>query len=262
LAKRKERLDKLLVEKGWAESREKAQALIMAGLVYVNGERVEKAGTKIPLEAEIEVKGEALPYVSRGGLKLEHALKTFDLDPAGLVCADLGASTGGFTDCLLKHGAHRVYAVDVGRGQLHFRLRQDPRVVVMEGVNARYLQADDLPELVDLVTIDVSFISLTKILPAAWRILKPGGLVVALIKPQFEVGKGRVGRGGVVRDQALHREVIQKIGSFAEEIGFQILGLTESPLLGPAGNREFLILLKKPEDSLPKRDSEKRDEKK
>jgi len=246
LAKAKERLDKILVARGLAESREKAQALILAGEVYVNGERVDKAGTKVPLEAEIEVRGRGLPYVSRGGLKLEKAIKEFGLRVDGLVCADLGASTGGFTDCLLQHGARRVYAIDVGRGQLHFRLREDPRVVVMEGVNARYLRPDDLPEKVDLVTIDVSFISLTKVLPAAKEILKPGGLIVALIKPQFEVGRGRVGKGGVVRDASLHQEVIEKIKDFARELGLEVLGVTESPILGPAGNKEFLILLRKP----------------
>ncbi len=246
MAKAKERLDKILVARGLAESREKAQALILAGEVYVNGERVDKAGTKVPLEAEIEVRGRGLPYVSRGGLKLEKAIKEFGLRVDGLVCADLGASTGGFTDCLLQHGARRVYAIDVGRGQLHFRLREDPRVVVMEGVNARYLRPDDLPEKVDLVTIDVSFISLTKVLPAAKEILKPGGLIVALIKPQFEVGRGRVGKGGVVRDASLHQEVIEKIKDFARELGLEVLGVTESPILGPAGNKEFLILLRKP----------------
>ncbi len=246
MAKAKERLDKLLVARGLAESREKAQALILAGEVYVEGQRVDKAGTKVPQEARIEVRREVLPYVSRGGLKLEHALKAFGLKVEGLVCADLGASTGGFTDCLLKHGAQKVYAVDVGRGQLHFRLREDPRVVVMEGINARYLKAEDLPEPVDLITIDVSFISLTKILPAAVKLLKPGGLIVALIKPQFEVGRGRVGKGGVVRDPALHQEVIAKIKDFVQELGLEVLGLTESPLLGPAGNKEFLILLRRP----------------
>ncbi len=239
----KERLDKLLVKRGLVESREKAQALIMAGLVYVNGQRIDKAGTRVPLEAQIEIKGEACPYVSRGGLKLEHALKEFRLSVEGLICADIGASTGGFTDCLLQHGAAKVYAIDVGHGQLHWRLRQDQRVVVMEGVNARYLKPEDLPEAVDLVTIDVSFISLTKIIPAAKGLLKPGGRIVALIKPQFEVGPREVGKGGVVRDPALHQRVIEKIKNFAENLGFTVLGLTESPLLGPAGNKEFLIYL-------------------
>ncbi len=248
MAPKKERLDKLLVARGLAESREKAQALIMAGQVYVNGRRIDKAGTKVPLEAQIEVKGEGLPFVSRGGVKLAHALEEFGFEVSGLVCADIGASTGGFTDCLLKAGARRVYAIDVGKGQLHFRLRQDPRVIVMEGVNARYLKREDLPEPVDLVTIDVSFISLTKILPAAKDILRPGGHIIALIKPQFEVGPEKVGKGGVVRDPRLHQEVTAKIASFArDELGLEVLGLTGSPILGPAGNREFLILLRKPE---------------
>ena len=241
----KERLDKLLVERGLAESREKAQALIMAGQVLVNGQRAEKAGVKVPLAAEIKVLGPACPFVSRGGLKLAHALEKFGLRPEGWVCMDVGASTGGFTDCLLQAGAQKVYAIDVGKGQLHFRLRQDPRVVVMEGVNARYLKAGALPEEVDLATIDVSFISLTKILPAVKELVRPGGMILALIKPQFEVGKGKVGRGGVVRDPALHEEVVAKIRRFGEELGLIFQGLTESPILGPAGNKEFLILFQK-----------------
>jgi 23S rRNA (cytidine1920-2'-O)/16S rRNA (cytidine1409-2'-O)-methyltransferase len=221
------------------------KALIMAGLVYVNGQRVDKAGTRVLLEAEIEVRGEACPYVSRGGLKLEHALKEFEVTVDGLVCADTGASTGGFTDCLLQHGAAKVYAIDVGHGQLHWRLRQDPRVVVMEGVNARYLKPEDLPEAVDLATIDVSFISLTKVLPAVVELVKPGGQIIALIKPQFEVGPREVGKGGVVRDPALHRRVVEKIKNFATGLELTILGVTESPILGPAGNKEFLIHLKR-----------------
>ncbi len=243
---RKERLDKLLVERGLAESREKARALIMAGEVYVDGRRIDKAGTKISPESRIEIRGKGLPFVSRGGLKLSHALQEFCLDVSGLVCADIGASTGGFTDCLLQAGAARVYAIDVGRGQLHQKLRKDPRVIVMEGINARYLRPEDLPELVDLVTIDVSFISLTKILPAAKNILKSKGYIVALIKPQFEVGPRQVGKGGVVKDPRLHEEVKYKIKGFALKEGFEILGLCESPILGPAGNKEFFILLRKP----------------
>lgn len=250
MAKQKERIDKLLVARGLAESREKAQALIMAGEVFVDGRRVDKAGTRVPLEAQIELRGKGLPFVSRGGLKLAHALKEFGLKVEGLCCADIGASTGGFTDCLLQAGARRVYAIDVGKGQLHYKLRKDPRVVVLEGVNARYLKAGDLPEPVDLVTIDVSFISLTKILPAAKEILRPGGEIVALIKPQFEVGPGQVGKGGVVKDSRLHQEVCARIASFAaEELGLLVKGLTESPILGPAGNREFLIYLRKPAPS-------------
>ncbi|WP_022853444.1 TlyA family RNA methyltransferase [Thermodesulfatator atlanticus] len=246
MAQTKERLDKLLVQKGLCETREKAQALIMAGEVYVNGKRIEKAGQKIPFDAQIEIKGKGLPFVSRGGLKLAHALKHFGIDVAGLVCADIGASTGGFTDCLLQEGAAKVYAIDVGKGQLHYKLRNDPRVVVLEGINARYLTEESLPEKVGLVTIDCSFISLTKILPAAVKILKPEGLIIALIKPQFEVGKGKVGKGGVVKDPKLHQEVIEKIKTFSEkELNLKTEGITESPILGPAGNKEFLILLKK-----------------
>ncbi len=242
---KKERLDKVLVARGLAESREKAQALILAGQVFVEGRRVDKAGTKISPEAQIEIRGRGLPYVSRGGLKLEGALKVFGLAVKGWVCADIGASTGGFTDCLLKHGARKVYAIDVGRGQLHEKLRQDPRVVVMEGVNARYLKAQDLPEKVDLVTVDVSFISLRKILPAALKILKPGGFILALIKPQFEVGPREVGRGGVVREHQKQRRVIEEIWAFGEkELGLKALGVAESPILGPSGNREFFILFK------------------
>ncbi|HFC97282.1 MAG TPA: TlyA family RNA methyltransferase [Thermosulfurimonas dismutans] len=243
---KRERLDKVLVARGLAESREKAQALIMAGEVFVEGRRVDKAGTRVPLTARIEIRGRGLPYVSRGGLKLEGALKAFGLSVTDLVCADFGASTGGFTDCLLQHGAARVYALDVGRGQLHERLRRDPRVVAREGVNVRYLKPEDLPEKVDLVTIDVSFISLKKVLPAAREILKPGGWILALIKPQFEVGPREVGRGGVVRDPAKHRRVIEEIRRFGEEeLGLRALGVAESPLPGPAGNREFFILFRK-----------------
>ncbi|RUM89771.1 MAG: TlyA family RNA methyltransferase [Thermodesulfatator sp.] len=238
-----QRLDRLLVLRGLAETREKAQALILAGEVYVEGRRVDKAGARVPVSAPIEIRGRGLPYVSRGGLKLEGALKIFHLNPQGLICADLGASTGGFTDCLLQHGVSRVYAVDVGRGQLHPRLRQDPRVAVLEGVNARYLTEKSLPEAVDLVTIDVSFISLKKVLPAAVRLLKPVGLILALIKPQFEVGRGEVGRGGVVREHTKHRRVIEEIWRFGEdELGLKALGVAESVLPGPAGNREFFIL--------------------
>ncbi len=242
---KKVRLDRLLVERGLVESREKARALIMAGEVWVDGQRVDKAGTRISPTAEIEIRGRGLPYVSRGGLKLEGALRVFGLEVKDWVCADLGASTGGFTDCLLQHGARRVYAIDVGRGQLHEKLRRDPRVVSLEGVNARYLNSEDLPEKVDLVTIDVSFISLKKILPAAVRILKTGGLILALIKPQFEVGPREVGRGGVVREHEKHRRVMEEIWRFGEdELGLRALGVAESPVPGPSGNREFFILFK------------------
>lgn len=241
----RERLDLLLVKRGLAESRQKARALIMAGAVYVNGRRIDKAGTRVPQEASIEIKSKGLPYVSRGGLKLEGALKVFELRVQGLVCVDIGASTGGFTHCLLKHGARKVYAIDVGKAQLHEKLRADPRVIVMEGVNARYLKPEDLPERVDLVTIDVSFISLKKILPAAKSLLCPEGLILALIKPQFEVGPGEVGRKGVVKDHRKHRRVVEEIWAFGEdELGLKALGVAESPLPGPAGNREFFILFR------------------
>ncbi len=241
----KERLDKLLLRRGLAETRKKAQALIMAGLVYVNDKRVDKAGTQVSQEAKIEIRGSACPFVSRGGLKLAHALKEFGLKVQGLICIDIGASTGGFTHCLLQEGAQKVYAIDVGHGQLHWRLRQDPRVINMEGINARYLTPQDLPEQADLATIDVAFISLTKVLPAVISLLKPQADIVALIKPQFEVGPKEVGKKGVVRDPLLHQKVLEKITSFARKQGLLVLGLTESPIRGPAGNKEFLIHLKK-----------------
>ncbi len=239
----KERLDRLLVKRGLIESRQKAQAIIMAGLVYVDNKRVDKSGIRVSSEARIEIRGKACPYVSRGGLKLEHTLKEFDIKVAGLTCADIGASTGGFTDCLLQHGAAKVYTIDVGRGQLHWRLRQDTRVVVMEGINARYLKPEDLPEAVDLATIDVSFISLTKVLPAIKGLLKPEGQIIALIKPQFEVGPRHVGKGGVVRDPVLHEQVIKKIKTFTHALGLFVLGITKSPIQGAAGNTEFFIHL-------------------
>ena len=234
------RVDQALVERGLAPSREKAQALLMAGEVFLAGQRIDKPGTRIPLEAELEVRGRGLPFASRGGLKLAKALEAFGLDPQGLVAADLGASTGGFTDCLLQRGAVRVHAVDVGRGQLDQRLRQDPRVVVRERCNARFLKPEDLGEPVDLATMDLSFISLGLVLPAVRDLLRPEGWVVALVKPQFEAGPARVGRGGVVRDPAVHREVLRKVVEAASELGFQLFGLTFSPVRGPAGNIEFL----------------------
>ncbi len=232
----KKRLDVLLVEKGLAESREKAQALILAGKVLVNGELVYKPGTFIHPEAKIEVK-EGIPYVSRGGLKLEFAIKTFGIDLRGKVTIDVGASTGGFTDCLLQHGAAKVYAVDVGYGQLAWKLRQDPRVIVLERTNIRYL--DSLPEPVDLATIDVSFISLRLVLPPVLRLMKPEAEIIALVKPQFEAGREKVGKGGVVRDPMVHREVLENLVNYAHSLGLVTLGLTTSPLLGPAGNVEF-----------------------
>jgi 23S rRNA (cytidine1920-2'-O)/16S rRNA (cytidine1409-2'-O)-methyltransferase len=246
----KERLDVLVVERGLAESRAKAQRLIMAGQVRVEGEVILKPGTLIPVSASIEVV-EGMRYVSRGGEKLEAALEGFDLTHLeGWVCADVGASTGGFTDCLLAHGAARVYAIDVGYGQLHWKLRQDPRVVVMERTNVRYLTT--LPEQVDLVTIDVSFISLKLVLPTVKVWLKPEGKIIALIKPQFEAGPSESARGkGVIRDARVHRRVLEDVLAFAKTIGLTPQGLIRSPLLGPKGNVEFLTLLTpSPEESI------------
>jgi 23S rRNA (cytidine1920-2'-O)/16S rRNA (cytidine1409-2'-O)-methyltransferase len=234
----RERLDILLHRMGLAESRERARRLIMAGQVSVNGEVADKPGTRVPLTAEIRVGAEP-PYVSRGGLKLEAALTTFSIDVGGLVAADIGASTGGFTDCLLQHGAARVYSIDVGYGQLAWKLRQDPRVVVMERINARYLQ--ELPEAIDVATIDVSFISLKLVAPAAMRLLKPSGHILALVKPQFEAGREQVGKGGVVRDPAVHEAVLHDLLAWAPVNGLQTGGLIPSPLRGPAGNIEFLV---------------------
>jgi 23S rRNA (cytidine1920-2'-O)/16S rRNA (cytidine1409-2'-O)-methyltransferase len=234
----RERLDVLLHRTGLAESREQARRLIMAGQVSVNGETADKPGTRVPLTAKIHI--EARPtYVSRGGLKLEAALTAFAVDVRGLVAADIGASTGGFTDCLLQHGAARVYAVDVGYGQLAWGLRQDPRVVVMERVNARYLHT--LPEPIDLITIDVSFISLKLVLPAVIPLLKPAGQIIALAKPQFEAGRKQVGKGGVVRDSAVHHAVLHGLLTWASANGLQTQGVLTSPLRGPAGNIEFLV---------------------
>lgn len=234
----RQRLDILLVERGLAETREKARRLIMAGQVLVDGQPIHKPGTAVPLDADLRLTGQ-MRYVSRGGLKLEAALKRFGIDVAGWIAADIGASTGGFTDCLLQSGAQKVYAIDVGYGQLAWSLRQDPRVVVMERVNARYLER--LSEAMDIITIDVSFISLLLILPAAVRLLKPEGIIVALIKPQFEAGKDQVGKGGVVREPAVHRAVLEKVLRGALEQHLLPFGLIPSPLRGPAGNIEFLV---------------------
>ncbi len=238
----KERLDLLLIERGHAISRAQAQALIRAGRVRVGGKVLDKPGTPVPSDAPIEVT-EPPAFVSRGGEKLAAALDAFGVDPGGRVCLDVGASTGGFTDCLLQRGAARVYAVDVGRGQLDWRLRNDPRVVVREGVNARHLRAEDVGEPVDLATVDVSFISLRLVLPPLGSVVKPGGDVIALVKPQFEAGREQV-RRGVVRDPAVHQAVVEGIASFArEELGWEVRGSIPSPLLGPAGNREFFLHL-------------------
>ncbi len=244
----KERLDVLLVERGLADSREKAKTVIMSGDVYVNGQKEDKAGTTFdPEKVKIEVRGEKLKYVSRGGLKLEKAFTCFKLDLNGLTCMDIGASTGGFTDCMLKNGAKKVYAIDVGHGQLAWSLRNDERVVCMEKTNFRYLKPEDLPEAPDFASCDVSFISLTKILEPAFNIIKPMGRMVVLIKPQFEAGREEVGKKGVVRDTKVHKEVIRKIISFSKDTGFKILGLDYSPVKGPEGNIEYLLYLEKSE---------------
>lgn len=236
------RLDLAMVERGLAETRSRAQAIIMAGDVLVNGSPAPHAGNMVKTNDAVELKAKPR-FVSRGGEKMAAALDAFAIDAAGAVCADLGASTGGFTDCLLQAGAARVYAIDVGHGQLDDRLRRDEHVVSMERVNARYL--DDLPEPLDLVVIDVSFISLKHILPVAWRLLRDNGVCVPLIKPQFEAGRGQVGKGGVVRDSAIHRAVLTEILTFAIEQHFAVEGVIASPILGPAGNREFLAHLVK-----------------
>ncbi len=241
----KERLDKLLLDRGLAQSRERAKALIMAGQVVVDDHLADKAGQMVASDAEIRLKGEVLPFVSRGGLKLQKALDEFAIDVSGLVVMDVGASTGGFTDCLLQRGAEKVFAVDVGYGQLAWKLRQDERVVNLEKTNIRYLEPDRLLETPDMAVIDASFISLEKVLPATIRLIRDGGVVVALIKPQFEVGRGEVGKGGVVRDGKKHAEVIAAITALAAELELTVRGVTESPILGPKGNKEFLIYLEK-----------------
>jgi 23S rRNA (cytidine1920-2'-O)/16S rRNA (cytidine1409-2'-O)-methyltransferase len=238
----KERLDVLLVQRGLCPSREKAQRVIMAGGVFSGGTRLDKASQQLPADTPLEVR-EADRYVGRGGHKLEAALTHFAIDPSGRVCLDVGASTGGFTDCLLQHGAARVYALDVGHGQLDWKIRNDPRVVVMEHHNARHLQPGDLPEKADLVVADVSFISLTLVLPPAAGVLTDGGVIVALIKPQFELSRAEVGRGGVVRDEALRDKAVEKIRGFAAGAGWTWGGVVASPLSGADGNREFLCLL-------------------
>ena len=235
----KQRLDRLLVERGLAESREKAQALIMAGEVLVNGQKAMKPGHSVDAASQIEITGKAL-YVSRGGLKLAAALESFGIHVRGFVCLDTGSSTGGFTDCLLQNGAARVHAVDVGAGQLDWKLRTDPRVVLHEGLNARHLRFEDIGEPVDLATLDVSFISVTLILPAVVPILRPGSAMVILVKPQFEVGKGQVGKGGIVRSPELHRDACARVETAAKNHGFATR-IMESPILGAEGNKEFLL---------------------
>ncbi len=243
--RRCERLDKLLVEKGLVQSRERAKAIILAGMVVVEDRVVEKVGTLVERNSQIRVKGRDHSYVSRGGPKLEEALRVFQVDPGGKVAMDIGASTGGFTDCLLQKGAKKVYAVDVGYGQLAWRLRQDPRVVNLERRNIRYVKPEDIGEKVDLVVIDTSFISVEKFLPNVLQMVREGGWIVALLKPQFEVGKGEVGKGGVVRDKRKHEQVLDRVSRFSESIGLKVRGTVESPLLGPKGNREFFIYLER-----------------
>jgi 23S rRNA (cytidine1920-2'-O)/16S rRNA (cytidine1409-2'-O)-methyltransferase len=241
----KERLDVLLANRGLASSREKAKAMIMEGIVYVNGQKEDKAGTLFDTEAPLEVRGTALPYVSRGGLKLEKSVKSFSLNLNGLVCLDVGASTGGFTDCMLQNGAAKVYAIDVGRGQLDWKLRNDPRVVCMEKTNIRYVQPADIGEEASFCSIDVSFISLTKVLGPVRELLKSDGQIVCLVKPQFEAGREKVGKKGVVRDPQVHEEVLHKVISWALDLGFVVLHLDFSPIKGPEGNIEYLLHLNK-----------------
>ncbi|HSK71493.1 MAG TPA: TlyA family RNA methyltransferase [Pyrinomonadaceae bacterium] len=244
---KKERIDKLLVDLGLAESRTKAQALIMAGVVLVNEQRVEKPSQEFFGNENIRIKGESAEtkYVGRGGLKLEKALGDFQIRVGEYVCLDVGASTGGFTDCLLQNGAKKVYTVDVGTNQLDWKLRNDERVEVRENVNARHLKPEDFPEKFDLIVMDVSFISVTKILPPLVDLLKDRGKIITLIKPQFEVGKGEVGKGGIVRDAEKHDRVISEVNDFAEKIGLKISGVIDSPILGAEGNKEFLALYEK-----------------
>ena len=241
---KKERIDKLLLEQKFADSRTKAQALVMTGVVLVDEKRVEKPSESFPGNVKIRIKGETAEtkYVGRGGLKLEKALREFHIRPNEYVCLDVGASTGGFTDCLLQNGAKKVSTIDVGTNQLDWKIRTDSRVEARENINARYLKPEDFNEKFDLIVMDVSFISVTKIFPALVPLLKDSGEIIALIKPQFEVGKGEVGKGGIVRDQELHAEVVEKINNFVEEIGLKVCAMTESPILGADGNKEFLAL--------------------
>ena len=241
----KKRLDMLMMERALAPSREKAKAFIMAGDVYVDGQKEDKAGTMFPETVKIEVRGNTLPYVSRGGLKLEKAMKNFDVTLDSKVCMDVGASTGGFTDCMLQNGAVKVYSIDVGYGQLDWKLRNDPRVVCMEKTNIRYVTPEDIADPIGFASIDVSFISLTKVLGPVKALLEDNGQIVCLIKPQFEAGREKVGKHGVVRDSAVHLEVIEKVIDFAISIGFEVLNLEFSPVKGPEGNIEYLLHLQK-----------------
>lgn len=242
---KKVRLDQLVFDLGLTESRERAKTTIMSGLVFVNGQRADKPGMQVLPDACVEVKGSALPYVSRGGFKLEKALKVFPVDPTGKVCIDCGASTGGFTDVLLKNGAAKVYSVDVGYGQLAWSLRQDERVVNLERTNIRYINSEQIPEPVDIAVMDLSFISIKLVLPAVCALIKDGGDLVCLIKPQFEAGREEVGKKGVVRDSGVHLSVINSILEFAPSVGMTVMGLDYSPIKGPEGNREYLCHMKK-----------------
>ncbi|MFS8086255.1 MAG: TlyA family RNA methyltransferase [Acidobacteriota bacterium] len=252
---KRERIDTLLVDRGLAQSRTRAQALVMAGIVLVDEQLVHKPSEKFAADASIRLKGSgdaSHDYVSRGGVKLEAALREFHVDVSGLTCLDVGSSTGGFTDCLLRHGARRVVAVDVGHNQLDWRLRTDPRVELREGVNARYLKPEEFKEKFDLATIDVAFISATKILPAVFSLVSEQGKIITLIKPQFEVGKGEVGKGGIVKDPAQHQRVVAEVSSAAEALGLKVSGLIESPIHGADGNVEFLALYAKVRTSTTK----------
>ena len=245
----KERLDVLLVKRNLASSREKAKAIIMSGVVFVDGQREDKAGASFPPDIPIEIKGNTLRYVSRGGLKLEKAMEQFGLSLDDKVCMDVGSSTGGFTDCMLQKGAYKVYSVDVGHGQLDWKLRNDARVIVMEKTNIRYVVPEDIDDVLDFASIDVSFISLTKVLGPVRELLKEGGEIVALIKPQFEAGREKVGKKGVVRDPAVHEEVIEMIAAYAVQNGFTLLHLDYSPIKGPEGNIEYLLHIRKDSES-------------
>ena len=246
---KKVRLDQRVYELGLTESRERAKTTVMSGIVFVNGQRADKPGMPVDPDADIEVRGVALPFVSRGGFKLDKALKVFPVDPAGKTCIDCGASTGGFTDVLLQHGAAKVYAVDVGYGQLAWKLRNDERVINLERTNLRYVTEEQIPELLDIAVMDVSFISVKLVLPAVQRLLKPEADIVCLIKPQFEAGREEVGKNGVVRDSAVHKEVIHRVLDFALGIGLTPVGLDFSPIKGPEGNIEYLFYLKSKEKS-------------
>lgn len=248
---KKLRLDQLVFDLGLTESRERAKTTIMSGLVFVDGQRADKPGMQVSPDASVEVKGAALPYVSRGGLKLEKALKVFPIDPSGLTCIDCGASTGGFTDVLLKNGAAKVYSVDVGYGQLAWSLRQDERVINMERTNIRYISTEQIPEPIDLAVMDLSFISIKLVLPAVCSLLKDSGELMCLIKPQFEAGREEVGKKGVVRDKAVHLAVIESILEFAPSVGMAVRGLDFSPIKGPEGNREYLCYMKKGGEAAP-----------